>query len=61
MLFNSLDFVIFLALVPALMRLGGLRLRKWILPVTVTLRATLSKPDSNPEARNRFDFEGWAN
>ncbi len=31
MLFNSLDFVIFLALVLALVRLGGLGLRKWIL------------------------------
>src|SRR5690242_12784025 len=31
MLFNSLDFVIFLALVLAVVRLAGLRLRNWVL------------------------------
>ena len=34
MLFNSINFVVFLALVLAIARAGGLRLRNWILLVS---------------------------
>ena len=54
MLFNSIDFILFLAIVLAVVRLGGLRMRNWILLIASIVFYAWWDPD--PTDNQRLDL-----